>query len=507
MKKSYVTEKEASIIKYLLEETELTNKEIVEIINNKREQDDQIQPARISDIKLNKTKKFIGTKKAPKKIYEQFIKPKAIKKSPVSKNVLDTALEIDQNKQCHLNISEASTFEFKESFQIKLDYLYKPICALANNRGGYILFGIKDKTLEIVGLKDKHIKKFNEWDLEKLDGEILSTAGKQVQLYKTIYNICDKKIGVIYVEEAKNKPLITLKNGKNDDGTHYNQGSIYYRNNSSSRLIGAQDLNDIIEERAKNLLSTSFIKHIHKIIEIGPDNAAILDTNKGEIIGKSDNLIIDEELLSQVQFIKEGEFAEKRGAPTLKLVGNVQDINYTKIEQIEKSLDLRRVIELFLNNELENKSLEIKKGISRECIKHISLLPNKITPIFYFIKLRETSNKNILSYLDSLRKSLGKENFIKKTKEYIEFPDMNSVKPKIDLSDTITNKNEINTDNLDTVNSFLDTLRNLNKDQIDLIYCKETLLKILNKYWITQKVKTKILYTCSYIDILFYKDN
>jgi hypothetical protein len=72
-----------------------------------------------------------------------------------------------------------------------------------------------------------------------------------------------------------------------------------------------------------------------KIAVAGPQNAAILDTERS-LIEKDDAriLVLDESLANKLKFIKEGQFVTKGGAPTLKLVGDVLPIN--KIEVIKR---------------------------------------------------------------------------------------------------------------------------------------------------------------------------
>lgn len=72
-----------------------------------------------------------------------------------------------------------------------------------------------------------------------------------------------------------------------------------------------------------------------KIGSAGPQNAAILDTEKS-LIEKEDSriLVLDEELAQKLKFIKEGQFAQKDGATTLRLVGDVVPVD--KVEVIKK---------------------------------------------------------------------------------------------------------------------------------------------------------------------------
>ena len=72
-----------------------------------------------------------------------------------------------------------------------------------------------------------------------------------------------------------------------------------------------------------------------KIGKAGPQNAAILDTERS-IIEKDNSkiLVMDNKLSEKIKFIKEGQFVEKEGAPTLKLIGDVVPID--RVEVIKK---------------------------------------------------------------------------------------------------------------------------------------------------------------------------
>ena len=74
---------------------------------------------------------------------------------------------------------------------------------------------------------------------------------------------------------------------------------------------------------------------VSKIGKSGPQNAAILDLEKGSIT-KNDSqiLVVDDNLVRGIKWIKEGSFSEKEGAPVLKLIGEVQPID--KVEVIKK---------------------------------------------------------------------------------------------------------------------------------------------------------------------------
>ncbi len=66
------------------------------------------------------------------------------------------------------------------------------------------------------------------------------------------------------------------------------------------------------------------MQHLSQIARIGVQETGIFDLRTGQITGVTGSFLIDESLLNQLSFIKEGEFSEIRGKPALKLIGNVE---------------------------------------------------------------------------------------------------------------------------------------------------------------------------------------
>lgn len=65
-------------------------------------------------------------------------------KSLTSDLTLSNILKTKDNN--FLDITELSLFECKENFNVEGKSLIRTLCAFANNKGGYILYGIKDAT-------------------------------------------------------------------------------------------------------------------------------------------------------------------------------------------------------------------------------------------------------------------------------------------------------------------------------------------------------------------------
>ncbi len=87
----------------------------------------------------------------------------------------------------------------------------------------------------------------------------------------------------------------------------------------------------MIEKRV-SALNQEWLSLMSKIAKAGPENVAILDTEKGLIEkSESQSLLIDEKLLEKIKFIREGSFDEVEGAQALKVVGDVRPVHQVEI--------------------------------------------------------------------------------------------------------------------------------------------------------------------------------
>lgn len=115
--------------------------------------------------------------------------------------------------------------------------------------------------------------------------------------------------------------------------------------------------------------NSQWIDLVTKIGKSGPQNAAIVDVEKG-LIEKNDSqiLVVGDDLLDKIKWIKEGSFSEKHGAPTLKLIGKVQPID--KIEVIKKER-INRLREYPLSAKELADQIKAKSGITQNTVWRI----------------------------------------------------------------------------------------------------------------------------------------
>lgn len=248
----------------------------------------------------------------------------------MDKNRIINILKI---KKQYLYHREGQELEFKEQYNFAgLAEYIRDFAGFANNRGGYIIFGIKNTPHIPVGLNTKSLTQFDKIDPEKISGFLLDLFSPNIQWEQTVIEYNGMNFGVFYVYEAQTKPVIAKKDEGKDQ--IIKNGEVYYRYGGRTQKIQYAELENIISRRIDQN-NSQWLDLMSKIGKAGPHNAAILDTEKSLIEkGESKILVIDEELAKKLKFIKEGEFKEKEGASTLKLVGDVVPID--KVEVVKK---------------------------------------------------------------------------------------------------------------------------------------------------------------------------
>ena len=255
-----------------------------------------------------------------------------------SKERLDELFNCDVNNK--LLVSESYDVEYKENFNIDADII-KTMSGLANNRGGYIIFGVEPSQKKLKGIKQTKIDFYLEKiDREEVRGKILSACQPNIEYKHYLHTWNGLSFIVFYIPESKNKPHIF--SNSNDD---VRPGDIFYRYNDSIKKIQYAELNSIIEnKRLKE--QEKWMRFLGEIAKIGLDNALIIDAKNGKMIS-SDNyengIVLDESVLSKFKLIKEGQFNEITGDPTLKIIGNLSF--QTESGRFELSTNLSSVLD------------------------------------------------------------------------------------------------------------------------------------------------------------------
>jgi hypothetical protein len=224
-------------------------------------------------------------------------------------------------RDLRLKKAESSTIEFKEAFNWANRSRYaKSVAAFANNKGGYLIFGVTNKPRILVGLTTNN---FDDLDEAIITAYLNSLFAPEIRYEKFNVSIKRKKVGFVYVHPATNKPVVAIK----DDGD-VREAEIYYRYNARNDKVKYPELKGFFD-LARHEERKGWQSLFARVAKIGVGNAGVMDMANGTIEGNGGTLLIDEKLLPKLKFIREGTFSEK-GQPTLRLVGDVQPVVVTR---------------------------------------------------------------------------------------------------------------------------------------------------------------------------------
>ena len=316
--------------------------------------------------------------------------------APVSSRTKsDIAASLFEKKEgkWHLKDGETDQHECKQEFNSKkLSPILCAIAAMSNNRGGFLFLGISNADCTVVGVNNE----FSEFDVAMLMNKVkVHLAPTPVITTKDVIDLDGTKVGFIHVEPHPNKPVIVSK----DDGAKLKEGEILFRYAGQSMRIKFTDLSELLAERDRRA-QLALANAAGKIATVGTAKAMILDTDKNVLDADGREILIDAELASELSFIREGQFDEVAGEPTLKLVGEVKSVNVQAIGReklMDKAISQEHILEAFLSQKtVTNPKEYVQAGVSQ---------PRKWLPIFYFIKQAGCSAEEMTKDIEALQTS------------------------------------------------------------------------------------------------------
>jgi hypothetical protein len=287
---------------------------------------------------------------------------------------------------------ESQTLEFKAQFNFGglADY-FKDFAGFANNRGGYLIFGVTDSTGIASGLSDKSLDQFRKLDPEAITGYVLENFSSDIRWSSELVEHDGKLFGAFKIEEAEYKPVIARK----DSGAPQvlQNGSIYYRCSGRTQKIQSAELESIITKRLERA-NKDWIDLVNKIGTGGPRDAFILKANSKIEQTRNGVFVVDEELAKKLKFVKEGHFTEDTGAAALKLVGDIVPVGTREVEKIIEE-DLFKKYPLSAT-ELASEVVKTCNGATRskvwDAIRDNNMKTNPNYSTYHFRNKKQKSN-------------------------------------------------------------------------------------------------------------------
>lgn len=409
-----------------------------------------------------------------------------MKNNPLSSEKISELFTLNKEKT-KLIRRESATLEFKESFNFgSMAMYFRTIASFANRNGGYIIFGIKDRPREPIGLKEKSLDSFENLKIEEFTNNLNEYFSPEITWEHCTYEFDGKNFGIIYIHELENKPSICKKNYENkEDKYSLKDGDIYYRYAGRSQKIRHSELIEIIDNKRKKE-EKMWLEYLIKSAKIGIENIGLLDLETGNIQGKKVNSIyIDEPLLKQIKFIQEGKFEEKEGTPTLKLMGEIEKINGEKIivKEEKEKIKIRGISEIDI---IETFLKDI--NVSEEVEEYIKGTPNcksGFMPIYYYFSINNITIEEGIEIIENVNvRTNAKTKLLERIKqnrrEKIKIPNINN-EEILQMIDKIKNEEVILKE--ENINTFLKSVLCLENETVmeHIKYIKKLLLNIFEE--------------------------
>ena len=208
----------------------------------------------------------------------------------------------------HLVRRESQTLEFKENFNLSglADY-FRIFAAFANNRGGYIIFGVTDSPRRPLGLSSPYLERFNNIDPRRITEPLLEMFVPNVHWEQDLIEVGGKRFGVFYVHESAEKPVIARKNqGKVRDG------EIYYRYRGQTQKIRHAELAQIISQRVETS-NDKWRALLRDIGRIDINHATIVDTARSVAAYDDAKMLVVDEDLGRRLGVPGGQYIVREG--------------------------------------------------------------------------------------------------------------------------------------------------------------------------------------------------
>ena len=337
-----------------------------------------------------------------------------VKNNPLSADTLTSLFRTSSKDEFRIVNRESVTIEFKESYSnSSISQYFKAIAAFANNAGGHLIFGVGDKPRRLKGLSGKSLDQFETIKVEEFTKALMDYFSPSIQWDHCTFEFKGLCFGVIYVHPLKKKPCICKKSYDNSN-TKYalKEGDIYYRYGGRSERIKYEELAAIIDAN-RQIEQQQWMALLQKIAKIGVDNTMILNAETGDLSGNGKSIIFDEALLEQIKFIKEGEFVEVKGQPTLRLIGDIQSVSSGKVvfketeKKVVKAIEPHDITRSFLSSEVVSEPIEY--------IKRICSLSTANVPLYYYVMLSQLSIVEVLDFVKQIpSRSQGKDKLIER---------------------------------------------------------------------------------------------
>lgn len=231
-------------------------------------------------------------------------------------------------------------------------------------------------------------------------------------------------------------------------------------------------------------------------------NAAIINLKTGEVDGEKGQFVIEESLLDKIRFIAQGHLDDEEGAPTLRVIGDVQPVAdgvATMHQSVVGSISERHIHEAFLYQ-----SCKYNPKVYIQAQTH---LQPQWLPIFYFASEANLGMDELIDliansdspYAHRIAKHIAR---VRSGREPAGVPARNTVR---DQFSALIGTERIEVEDTVAAKRLLQSMQLVNRDQISLERVLSVLVDLRARFGNTHELVGDFRYAIASVDIHWFR--
>lgn len=215
---------------------------------------------------------------------------------------------------------ESANLEFKLLLDLNsFKKCLKTIAAFSNQSGGTIVFGIRDRPRDLVGIGNADLD-------EGLQSEqLVRNIVPCPQTHYFTFEMHGMNFAAIHVFPVSKPPAIAIRDlsGEGGVGQILTQGMIYRQRRGQTSAISGEEFSQLLAHR-DSLIRAEIFGFLARGRDIGFDKAVVADTRQTEGEDGEVTFFLPADAASQLNIVDRARLVESEGAPAYEIRGNVQ---------------------------------------------------------------------------------------------------------------------------------------------------------------------------------------
>lgn len=387
------------------------------------------------------------------------------------------------------NPREGITYEFKENFNWGNKEKYAKIMAsFANATGGYLLYGVKDDG-HILGLSNNNFEIRDPADISSFLNSLFTPA---IRWDKFVCELGGHKIGVIKVEEAVEKPIISYRNGQD-----VKEGDIFFRYAAQSEKIRFSELKSIIEV-GKRMYGEKLLENLRLIVEKGPESVKLLDLSKLKDAMEDEIYLLDDSTSNsevKVHRATESEHARGVGIRIVNVKSKAMPIKVKEFANISSEL----IVHAFLDQELP------PNFDPMGFVERLAFETSGFVPLYFYVREAGLTKDETVEIIKEARSTTRGRSTILKRLNGDEYDFSSSIHDNT-LDNLINGSLSVSDLRTPSVRIVLQSIRSRSKNFLEHNWnkLKDIMRYLYDEYYMNPKFRSEVRWTICFIDMTLF---